>query len=97
MYRSAHYVLFVNYDDFFSAMDAKLVAHDGEDVWFFSGYDCDSLALDPLTGSSSLLLLPFFFKVSSASIIIFSVCGLSDMSIFLLLNLLYLLITLFFS
>ena len=56
MYRSAHYVLFVNYDDFFSAMDAKLVAHDGEDVWFFSGYDCDSLALDPLTGFAEHLL-----------------------------------------
>ena len=56
MYRSAHYVLFVNYDDFFSAMDAKLVAHDGEDVWFFSGYDCDSLALDPRTGFAEHLL-----------------------------------------
>jgi spore photoproduct lyase len=56
MYRSAHYVLFVNYNDFFSAMDAKLVAHDGEDVWFFSGYDCDSLALDPLTGFAEHLL-----------------------------------------
>ena len=56
MYRSAHYVLFVNYDDFFSAMDAKLMAHDGEDVWFFSGYDCDSLALDPLTGFAEHLL-----------------------------------------
>ncbi|SVD49612.1 uncharacterized protein METZ01_LOCUS402466, partial [marine metagenome] len=33
MYRSAHYVLFVNYDEFFGAMDAKLMAHDGEDVW----------------------------------------------------------------
>ena len=56
MYRSAHYVLFVNYDEFFSAMDAKLMAHDGEDVWFFSGYDCDSLALDPLTGFAQHLL-----------------------------------------
>ncbi len=56
MYRSAHYVLFVNYDEFFSAMDAKLMAHDGEDVWFFSGYDCDSLALDPLTGFAEHLL-----------------------------------------
>jgi|TARA_B100001123_G_scaffold61547_1_gene67177 spore photoproduct lyase len=56
MYRSAHYVLFVNYDDFFSAMDAKLMTHEGEDVWFFSGYDCDSLALDPLTGFAQHLL-----------------------------------------
>jgi len=56
MYRSAHYVLFVNYEEFFSAMDAKLMAHDGEDVWFFSGYDCDSLALNPLTGFAQHLL-----------------------------------------
>ena len=50
MYRSAHYVLFVNYEDFRQSMAATLARHDGEPVWFFSGYDCDSLALDPVTG-----------------------------------------------
>lgn len=56
MYRSAHYVLFVNYEDFFASIDRTLVAHQNEDVWFFSGYDCDSLALDPVTGFTSHLL-----------------------------------------
>ena len=50
MYRSAHYVVFVNYERFFDGMAAKLKNHRGENVWFFSGYDCDSLALEPVTG-----------------------------------------------
>jgi spore photoproduct lyase len=50
MYRSAHYVVFVNYEHFFDGMAEKLKIHAGEDVWFFSGYDCDSLALEPVTG-----------------------------------------------
>ncbi|MAE17285.1 MAG: DNA photolyase [Deltaproteobacteria bacterium] len=58
MYRSAHYVVFVNYEDFFGAMDEKLVLHPQENVWFFSGYDCDSLALEPVTGFTALLF-PF--------------------------------------
>ncbi|ADI37523.1 SPL family radical SAM protein [Waddlia chondrophila] len=49
MYRSAHYVLFVNFEDFFDALKEKLVKHTGEKVSFFSGYDCDSLALEPVT------------------------------------------------
>jgi spore photoproduct lyase len=49
MYRSAHYVLFVNYEDFEREIDRCRQRHDGEPVWFFSGYDCDSLALEPLT------------------------------------------------
>ena len=50
MYRSAHYVVFVNYEAFFAGMAGKLEFHPGEAVWFFSGYDCDSLALEPVTG-----------------------------------------------
>ena len=48
MYQSAHYIVFVNYEDF-----AKEIQHqsfqDGN-TYFFSGYDCDSLALDQVTG-----------------------------------------------
>ena len=48
MYRSAHYVLFVNYEDFSKDIEDKInEAHD--EVHFFSGYDCDSLALEPVT------------------------------------------------
>jgi len=50
MFRSAHHVLFVNYEDFGAAIDRTLAEHAPGDCWFFSGYDCDSLALDPLTG-----------------------------------------------
>ena len=49
MYKSANYVVFVNTDNFFSDIDQITLSHEGP-VWFFSGYDCDSLALDPVTG-----------------------------------------------
>lgn len=50
MYRSAHQVIFVNHDDFKTAIRNKLEHHDGETCWFYSGYDCDSLASDMVTG-----------------------------------------------
>ncbi|MEM7293858.1 MAG: spore photoproduct lyase family protein, partial [Pseudomonadota bacterium] len=49
MYNSAHYVLFVNYEDFYSNIDRVLESHGDQPAWFFSGYDCDSLALEPVT------------------------------------------------
>ncbi len=57
MFRSAHYVLFVNFEDFESEI-ASITARDG-DSWFFSGYDCDSLAFEPITGFAESFL-PFF-------------------------------------
>ena len=47
MYRSAHQVLFVNYEDF--QRDIAALA-DGGDICFFSGYDGDSLALERISG-----------------------------------------------
>jgi spore photoproduct lyase len=58
MYRSAHYVVFVNYEDFEAAILAKADAIAGGEIYFFSGYDGDSLALEPLTGFLSEFL-PF--------------------------------------
>ena len=49
MYRSAHRVLFVNYEDFVTEIKRLSQRHAGEPVWFFSGYDCDSLAYEPVT------------------------------------------------
>ena len=49
MYRSAHYVLFVNYEDFAQAIGAKMRELGSRNAYFFSGYDCDSLALEPVT------------------------------------------------
>lgn len=59
MYRSAHYVLFVNYDDFGQAIADTLHELGGAPAWFFSGYDCDSLALEPVTRFVEQLL-PLF-------------------------------------
>jgi len=59
MFQSAHYVLFVNYEDFTEEMTSLLNKHGDEPVHFFSGYDCDSLALDPVTNFTSKFL-PFF-------------------------------------
>ena len=50
MYRSAHYVLFVNFESFAADIRATVAAQPEQQHWFFSGYDCDSLALDPVTG-----------------------------------------------
>jgi len=48
LFRSAHYVLFVNYEDFVDDIRAQC-ATSSAPCWLFSGYDCDSLALNPLT------------------------------------------------
>lgn len=48
MYRSANYVVFVNYDDFFEDIKNQSLIAD-QPSWYFSGYDCDSLALEPMT------------------------------------------------
>lgn len=59
MFQSAHYVLFVNYEDFTEEMQSIINQHGDEPAHFFSGYDCDSLALDPVTDFTSEFL-PFF-------------------------------------
>ena len=65
MYRSANYVLYVNYEDFSSAIEAKIKEYSGETIHFFSGYDCDSLAMEPVTGFVEHFL-PFFKKYTNA-------------------------------
>ena len=59
MYPSAHYLLFVNYEDFFDEIKRTHEEDLTEPSWFFSGYDCDSLALESLTGFVSAAL-PYF-------------------------------------
>lgn len=46
MYRSANYVVFVNYEDFFAEIEREA----SQETYFFSGYDCDSLAFEGVTG-----------------------------------------------
>ena len=59
MYSSAHLVLFINYEDFFSAIAAKSAELAQKDVYFFSGYDGDSLAYEPVSRFVKNVL-PFF-------------------------------------
>ena len=65
MFQSANYVLFVNYEDF--QLDIQRIAQEaaGEPVHFFSGYDCDSLALEPVTGFAEHFI-PFFSQIPNA-------------------------------
>ncbi len=65
MYRSAHYVVFVNYEDFQWAIEERIRAERGEILWFYSGYDCDSLALEPVTRFAASFV-PFFARFPGA-------------------------------
>jgi spore photoproduct lyase len=65
MYQSANYVLFVNFEDFFPPIQRVCLENEMQDITFFSGYDCDSLALEPVTGYVEHLL-PFFAKLPNA-------------------------------
>lgn len=61
MLRSANYLLFVNYEDFLSDISRTAEEHRDEKkpTWFFSGYDCDSLAYEPITGFANHFLSEF--------------------------------------
>ena len=49
MYQSAHQVLFINFEDFAAEIRQVAARHPQQPVWFYSGYDCDSLANEPMT------------------------------------------------
>ena len=64
MYRSAHMVVFVNYDDFMADIEEVFHADAASaeqpvEPHFFTGYDCDSLAMEGITGFVEDFL-PFF-------------------------------------
>ena len=50
MYQSAHYVVFINYEDITDSITERSSQLKNQTPWFFSGYDCDSLAFEPITG-----------------------------------------------
>lgn len=58
-YRSAYFVLFVNYEDFAAEIRKIAKSHHSERVTFFSGYDCDSLALEHVTGFAEYFISCF--------------------------------------
>jgi len=66
MYRSANYVVFVNFEDFLWEIEAKIRGSRGAPpLFFYSGYDCDSLALEPVTRFAATFV-PFFAKFPDA-------------------------------
>lgn len=66
MYSSANYVLFVNYEDFEEAIAEKIEENKGGGV-YYSGYDCDSLALEPVSNFCSHFL-PVFRRYPDAEL-----------------------------
>ena len=60
MYSSANYVIFVNFEDFDIALKKTIENNTCSKLTFFSGYDCDSLALENVTGFAKHILS--FFK-----------------------------------
>ena len=65
MFRSAHYVLFVNFEDFEAEIDNTISNRHEQTAYFLSGYDCDSLALESVTGFVEHFV-PFFAKRPNA-------------------------------
>ena len=67
MFRSANYLLFVNYQDFFDEIAEVADQHkaDEKPVWFYSGYDCDSLAMEPVTQFADYLV-PKFVRLENS-------------------------------
>lgn len=61
MLRSANYLVFVNYEEFVEDIYQLAGQHkkDKKPVWFFSGYDCDSLAYEPVTGFADFFIPQF--------------------------------------
>jgi len=74
MYRSANMVIFINFEDFQTALEEKIRADAGQTPYFFSGYDCDSLALESTTGFVAAFLDFFaahptaFFELRTKSV-----------------------------
>lgn len=66
MYRSAHYVLFVNYEDFAEEIAEVMGQQKGRPV-FYSGYDCDSLAFEPVSQFCDFII-PIFSELSEATL-----------------------------
>ena len=59
MFSSANYVIFVNFEDFDASIKNVIDQNINSQITFFSGYDCDSLALENVTGFAKHIL-PIF-------------------------------------
>ncbi|PCJ24758.1 MAG: DNA photolyase [SAR86 cluster bacterium] len=66
MYDSANYVLFTNYQDFETAL-SETIAENGGSGAYYSGYDCDSLALEPVSNFCEYFI-PVFARHPEATL-----------------------------
>ena len=60
LYSSANYLVFVNYEDFLTQIKNLITGNKGESMTFFSGYDCDSLAMEKVTNFGDFFLKNYF-------------------------------------
>ena len=65
MFNSANYLVFVNYEDYFYEIKKTIDSNTNDKICFFSGYDCDSLALDSITNFVKNFI-NFFSKYKNA-------------------------------
>ncbi len=65
MYQSANYILFVNFEDFIGDIEATVAERPDDRSVFFSGYDCDSLAMEGVTRFADAFL-PVFERLPNA-------------------------------
>ncbi len=56
LYSSANFVIFVNYEDFLEKINQLSFRYIGRKITLFSGYDCDSLALEQVSGFMNYLI-----------------------------------------
>lgn len=61
MFNSANFVLFTNFEDFKTKIKEIIDRKEKKKIHFFSGYDCDSLAMESLTGFANEFV-DFFSK-----------------------------------
>ncbi len=67
MYRSAYYVLFVNYEDFGKEIKETIQKCGEAPSYFYAGYDSDSLALEQYSQFAAYFV-PFFKNVPQATL-----------------------------
>ena len=60
LYSSANYLVFVNYEDFLTQIKNLVTRNKGKSITFFSGYDCDSLAMEKVTSFADFFLNNYF-------------------------------------
>ncbi len=56
LYSSANYLVFVNYEDFLNQIKNLVTRNKSKSITFFSGYDCDSLAMEKVTSFADFFL-----------------------------------------